>query len=167
MKTPLLKWIGTTIAFLALTGIVLAGAIGLTGPTPTAQVGAAYSSAITCGGCVGTTTFSIYSGSLPPGLTLTGATGAITGTPTTAGTYTFTVQASDSYSPPADAPATSTAAQRKGLAQSGSPAANYQATYSITVAGVVAGVPMSPWTLALVMIGLAFAGMFQLRRQNA
>jgi len=167
MKTPLLKWIGTTIAFLALTGIVLAGAIGLTGPTPTAQVGIAYSSAFTCGGCFGATTFSLYSGSLPPGLNLNGNTGAITGTPTTAGAYTFTLQASDSYSPPIDAPATNAAAQRKRLAQSGSPAANYQGTYSITVAGGVAGVPMSPWTLALVMLGLAAAGMFQLRRQNA
>ncbi|CCH31785.1 putative Ig domain-containing protein [Actinosynnema sp. NPDC047251] len=38
---------------------------------------------------------------LPPGLTLAPATGVISGTPTTAGTYTVTVYASDSYTGPA------------------------------------------------------------------
>lgn len=37
--------------------------------------------------------------SLPPGLSLNPATGEITGTPTTAGSYTFTVTASDSSTP--------------------------------------------------------------------
>src|SRR5204862_657198 len=35
-------------------------------------------------------------GSLPPGLNLAAGTGALTGTPTTAGVYNFTVQVSDS-----------------------------------------------------------------------
>src|SRR4029434_4878786 len=35
-------------------------------------------------------------GSLPPGLTLGASTGAITGTPTASGQYSFTVQAQDS-----------------------------------------------------------------------
>jgi hypothetical protein len=39
--------------------------------------------------------WSITSGSLPPGLTLNASTGAITGTPTTAGTSAFTVQVKD------------------------------------------------------------------------
>src|SRR5207342_744656 len=38
-------------------------------------------------------------GSLPAGLTLTAATGAISGTPTTAGTSSFTVKVTDSGSP--------------------------------------------------------------------
>lgn len=37
--------------------------------------------------------WSVVSGNLPTGLTLSSSTGAITGTPTTAGTYTFTVRA--------------------------------------------------------------------------
>jgi hypothetical protein len=41
------------------------------------------------------TSYTIASGSLPPGLTLTAATGAITGTPTTAGSYSITVNASN------------------------------------------------------------------------
>jgi choice-of-anchor A domain-containing protein len=41
-------------------------------------------------------TFSITVGSLPPGLTLNTSTGAITGTPTTYGTYNYTAQVVDS-----------------------------------------------------------------------
>src|SRR5205823_12075465 len=43
-------------------------------------------------------TFSISAGALPTGLSLNGSTGAISGTPTVAGTGTFTVHASDSSS---------------------------------------------------------------------
>jgi hypothetical protein len=39
--------------------------------------------------------FSISSGALPPGLTLNNSTGAITGTPNTFGTFTFTITATD------------------------------------------------------------------------
>ena len=61
-----------------------------------AQVGVAYSSALTATGGVAPYTFSISSGSLPPGLTLNASTGAITGTPTTAGTYSYTAKVTDS-----------------------------------------------------------------------
>jgi hypothetical protein len=44
----------------------------------------------------GTLTYSISAGALPPGLSLTAA-GAITGTPTAAGTFTFTILASDAF----------------------------------------------------------------------
>ena len=41
---------------------------------------------------VGSTfSYSITGGALPPGLTLNTATGAVTGTPTTEGHYTFTI----------------------------------------------------------------------------
>ncbi|HEV2287825.1 MAG TPA: Ig domain-containing protein [Candidatus Acidoferrales bacterium] len=43
--------------------------------------------------------WSITSGSLPPGISLTGATGTIAGKATVAGNYTFTVQVQDSASP--------------------------------------------------------------------
>ncbi|MGA3195469.1 MAG: Ig domain-containing protein, partial [Terriglobales bacterium] len=68
----------------------------LTCPTATGQVGVAYSSALVAGGGVPPYTFSITSGSLPPGLTLNPSTGAITGTPTTYGTFNFTAQVVDS-----------------------------------------------------------------------
>jgi len=44
--------------------------------------------------------YAISAGSLPPGLSLNPSTGAITGTPTAGGTFTFTVTATDSAGPP-------------------------------------------------------------------
>jgi hypothetical protein len=46
-------------------------------------------------------TWSVSAGSLPPGLTLNAGTGAVSGTPTSAGTFTFTLQVSDSQTPTA------------------------------------------------------------------
>lgn len=43
--------------------------------------------------------YALGSGSLPPGLVLDSATGALTGKPTTAGNYSFTITATDSASP--------------------------------------------------------------------
>ena len=86
--------------------IFIAPPLTLTCPTNTGQVGVPYSSSLVATGGVPPYTFSIVSGSLPPGLTLNPTTGAITGTPTTAGTFNFTAQVVDSNS----AGATSTTA---------------------------------------------------------
>ncbi len=57
--------------------------------------GTAYSQTLTQNGGIAPLTWSITTGSLPSGLSLTGSTGVIAGTPTIAGTYNFTVQVSD------------------------------------------------------------------------
>ncbi len=62
-------------------------------------IGTPYSQTLYAGGGLGTITYSIASGALPPGLALA-ANGTITGTPTTAGKYSFTAQASDQSTPP-------------------------------------------------------------------
>jgi hypothetical protein len=67
----------------------------LTCATSSAQVGTAYNSGVTVSGGVSPYTFSISGGALPPGLSVNTATGAITGTPTSAGTYGYTVKVVD------------------------------------------------------------------------
>jgi Putative Ig domain len=68
---------------------------------PPGLVGSNYSSSVSASGGIVPYTYNIVFGSLPDGLTLTGSgTGAgnISGTATTAGTFTFTVQATDAVS---------------------------------------------------------------------
>ncbi len=60
-----------------------------------ATVGVTYTSKLTVSGGKAAYTFSILSGSLPPGMTLNTTTGTISGSPTTAGTYTFTSKVVD------------------------------------------------------------------------
>ncbi len=70
------------------------------GTLPNPTFGAAYSQTLTAKGAAGTVTWGV-SGSLPTGLTATasGATETISGTPTAAGPFTFTVTATDSKAP--------------------------------------------------------------------
>ena len=62
-------------------------------------VDAVYSGAVATQGGVAPLAWSVFSGALPPGLVLNPANGKITGIPTTAGTYSFTVQVKDSALP--------------------------------------------------------------------
>jgi hypothetical protein len=59
----------------------------VTNSLPTGTVGTAYSWAVQATGGTTPYTWELQSGTLPPGLSLNTSTGAITGTPTTAGTY--------------------------------------------------------------------------------
>lgn len=59
----------------------------------------AYSATLQASGGAGTLTWSVISGTLPPGLSLNSSTGVISGTPTSTGSWTFTVQVTDSGSP--------------------------------------------------------------------
>jgi WD40 repeat protein len=77
---------------------VQSSAFAITTPSPLASgtVGTAYSATLAASGGTAPYTWSITAGSLPAGLTLQAITGVIDGMPTTAGTYNFTVQVSDS-----------------------------------------------------------------------
>jgi Putative Ig domain len=85
--------------------INIRGAVVVTPPTlPGGTVGTAYSANLSATGGVLPYTWSVSSGTLPAGLTLTtnaDSTATISGTPTTLGTSTFTIQVSDSESAPA------------------------------------------------------------------
>jgi len=72
----------------------------ITGTPGDGTVGTAYSATLVAAGGTAPLTLSQASGTLPPGLTFDPATGVISGTPTTAGVYHFTVQLTDSSSIP-------------------------------------------------------------------
>lgn len=62
---------------------------------PNGTVGTAYSQSVSASGGTAPYAFSVSSGALPPVLILNPGTGAITGTPTTPGTFTFSITATD------------------------------------------------------------------------
>ncbi|MGQ0733234.1 MAG: putative Ig domain-containing protein, partial [Acidobacteriota bacterium] len=80
--------VGTEDAAVGVTQPAAAGVLTSDAPVPGSTVGGAYSTTVTS---VGTGTWSLVSGSLPPGLSLDAATGVIDGTATTPGVYTFTL----------------------------------------------------------------------------
>jgi polysaccharide export outer membrane protein len=65
-------------------------------PRTTIQLGVAYDSAIVASGGTGAYQFAVIGGALPAGLALNPSSGAISGTPTADGTFSFTVQVTDS-----------------------------------------------------------------------
>ncbi len=65
-------------------------------PLPGGVTGTPYSATVTATGSTALPyTYAVSSGALPPVLSLDSGTGAITGTPTTAGTFIFTITATD------------------------------------------------------------------------
>lgn len=62
-----------------------------------AQVGVAYADRVTASGGTAPYTFEVIAGALPQGIALTEATGELTGTPSTRGSFAFTIEATDQY----------------------------------------------------------------------
>src|SRR5262249_47728612 len=62
------------------------------------RVGITFRQSLIPNGGLAPYSFTLVSGSLPPGVTLSTTSGILSGTPTTAGTFVFTVRATDSTS---------------------------------------------------------------------
>jgi len=71
---------------------------------PNAKAGTSYSQTISASGGSGSYSYAVTGGTLPPGLSLNSATGALTGTPTTAGGSTFIITATDTVTTGTGAP---------------------------------------------------------------
>ncbi|WP_051958901.1 putative Ig domain-containing protein [Janthinobacterium sp. RA13] len=117
--------------------------ITVSGPTititpstvPAATVGTAYSENVTAANGAAPYTYAISAGALPAGLSLNTSTGLLSGTPTAAGTFNFTVRAEDS--------------------STGSGPYTGARAYSLTVAAPAIGI--APATLPAMTAGVAFS----------
>ena len=117
---------------------------------PDGNVAIFYDSQLIATGGLAPYTWSLTSGTLPPGLSLTPATGVISGTPTTTGSYPITVQVVDSESTPATATGmftiTINPTPQLQVTTSSLPAGTQGVRYSNPLAAT-GGVPPYSWSL--------------------
>jgi hypothetical protein len=102
-----------------------------TSSLPAGQVSQPYAASVQTSGGFGTIIWSLQSGALPPGLLLSSSTGIISGTPTSAGSFTFTIAVRDSNAPPQVVNGSLTIVVQPG----GSPKLSYVQQPSTTPAG--------------------------------
>lgn len=72
----------------------------VSGALPGGAVGSSYTTTLTAFGGFGARTWSIISGTLPPGLSIDASSGTISGTPTTSGLFSFVASVTDSAPAP-------------------------------------------------------------------
>jgi hypothetical protein len=131
----------------ALTITVNAAPTITTSSLPAGTQNAAYSATLTASGGTAPYTWSLTSGSLPAGLTLASSTGVISGTPTSAGTSSFTVQVADANSLTATRALTITVNAAPTITTSSLPAGTQNTAYSATLTATGGAAPYT-WSLA-------------------
>ncbi|WP_433206283.1 putative Ig domain-containing protein [Dactylosporangium sp. CS-047395] len=104
-----------------------------TNTLPDAVAGTAFTGTLAAGGGTAPFTWSIVAGALPAGLSLDPSTGALTGTPTTAGTANFTVRATDAGAATVDKALTIVVHAALALPAPVLPAATVGAPYTASV----------------------------------
>ncbi|MCB1209682.1 MAG: putative Ig domain-containing protein [Verrucomicrobiales bacterium] len=115
-------------------------------------VGTAYSATLVASGGSGSVTWAIASGSLPDGLSLSGS--SISGTPTTPGTSSFTVRATDSASPAQTATRTlSIVISSMSITTASLPTATNGTAYTTTLAATNGIAPLT-WSVDVLPSGL-------------
>jgi len=116
----------------------------------TGGVGLPFQISASSAGQVGSTIWSIASGSLPSGVTIDSATGIISGTPASFGSFTATVQAQDSWNTSRVASASTTitiAPLAIAVTTTSLPAATVRHAYQSTLQAT-GGTGLTTWTLA-------------------
>jgi hypothetical protein len=120
-----------------------------TASLPQDPIGVAYGQQLTATGGTPPYSWSLASGTLPPGLTLAQSTGMISGTPTAGGTYNFTAQVSDSTQTKATtALSISIVAPLLSITTSTLPQVQVGTAYSQQLAAT-GGTPPYSWSLAI------------------
>ena len=155
--------ISLTVLLLAAS-VVFATIVTVTAPNSSATVGVPYSSTIGASGGNLPYSFILTGGSLPTGLSLNSVTGAIIGTPTTAGPFPFTVQVTDTTPTGANTD-TMTASRRHASSANGTPLGSTSSSFTITVAASPSPTPVPP-SVWMAMMGLAGAGLFRVRQMR-
>ena len=112
---------------------------------PGATVGIAYSEALQAAGGTAPYTWSNLSGSLPPGLSI-GSNGSVTGVPTAAGSYSFTVLVIDSLARQASLQLSLTVAPALSISTNSLPGGTIGSAYSQSL-GATGGTPPYAWSL--------------------
>ena len=137
-----------TKAFSLTINAAVALSITTASPLPTGTVGDAYNQTFAAtGGTPPYTNWAVTAGTLPAGLGLNAATGALTGTPTAAGISSFTIQVTDS------AAATATKA--------------FSLTINATPVETTAIPTMNEWGMIILTILLGIGSIYYLRRRVA
>ena len=130
-----------------------------TSSLPAGAPGIAYSQTLAATGGVTPYSWAVIAGSLPAGLTLTGAT--ISGTPTTGGSSNFTIRVADSSAPPQTFQRSFTVsiAPALGITTSSLPSASTGIAYSQTLAATGGTTPYS-WSIVAGVLpaGLTISG---------
>jgi hypothetical protein len=128
---------------------VQSNAIGIvTASMPPGTVGTAYTLGLQAANAMPPLTWSVTTGTLPPGLQLVAAAGLLTGTPTTAGSYTFTAQVADTTGATAQAAFTLVVnPQPLTIVTAALPAGAVGTAYSQTIQSA-GGKPPIAWSVA-------------------
>jgi hypothetical protein len=123
--------------------LIVGGGLAITTTSlPGGKVGASYSQALTATGGTPPYTYATSVGTLPPGITLSGA--VLSGTPTTPGSYTFTIQVTDSVAATATEQLT-IAITGLAISTSALPSAAVGTAYSLTLSA--AGTAPYTWAV--------------------